>query len=160
MTFHETHFHWVMHMEWSYSQCWLTLTKSHLQCFWKIKILGRHTDHPRRVVGSPIPILGDPSLQMWRFRQNLNWVILQIVSPGTTPPPPPPPPPHPPPPPPPPPTPHPPPTPPPTPPTPPPPPHPPHPPPPPTPPPPRPAPPPPPQKKKMDNLFVFINSTT
>ena len=64
-----------------------------IQCFWKIKILGRHTDHPRRVVGSPIPILGDPSLQMWRFRQNLNWVILQIVSPGTTPPPPPPPPP-------------------------------------------------------------------
>ena len=52
------------------------------QCFWKIKILGRHMDHPRRVVGSPIPILGDPSLQMWRFGQNLNWVILQIVSPG------------------------------------------------------------------------------
>ena len=54
--------------------------------FEKSKSLVAITDHPRRVVGSPIPILGDPSLQMWRFRQNLNWVILQIVSPGTTPP--------------------------------------------------------------------------
>ena len=71
----------------------LTVRVNYGQCFWKIKILGRHTDHPRRVVGSPILILGDPSLQMWRFGQNLNWVILQIVSPGTTPPPPPPPPP-------------------------------------------------------------------
>ena len=83
----------ILYVWWCVLHCkfdahWTQIWKD-TQCFWKIKILGRHTDHPRRVVGSPIPILGDPSLQMWRFRQNLNWVILQIVSPGTTPPPPP-----------------------------------------------------------------------